>query len=45
MNGYMQGRASRETENISRESDTEVIGITVNVTRDNTGGDRFFPLS
>ena len=30
MNGYMQGRASRETENISQERETEVIVIIVN---------------
>ena len=45
MNGYIQGRASRETENISRERDTEVIVSIVNGIEDNTGEDIVFPLS
>ena len=45
MNGYIQGRASKETENISQERDTEVIGSTVYGTGDDTGEDRFCPLS
>ena len=45
MNGYIQGRAIRETKNISWERDTEVIVSIVNGIYDNTGYDRVFPLS
>ena len=45
MKGCIQGRSSREIENISRERDTEVIVIMVNGIEDNAVEDIVFSLS